>query len=343
MNNFFRHIHNHFIPHEGNDFQPHFLRLKVVGGIFILLLFIEGFYLAHTFFIIPSNDSLAAIFASVLVDQTNAERLSAQLSGLTTNSQLEEAARLKAEDMAQKSYFSHTSPEGKDPWYWFQKAGYQYAAAGENLAVNFIDSRDITDAWMHSPSHRANILSENYTQIGIASAEGIYKGKQAVFVVEEFGRPSFIARDIQTPSATTSIHNIISTQEPLHANSPSTSSPQLVKSSTTKSTVAGLATTKLAVMSAPIPSSSAAPPEKPAQVITSNPSALNNAIASPRQSTAMIYIIFGIVIALALGFAIFINMRVQHAHIVVNGILLLLVIFAFIALNAVINSLQGTI
>jgi len=342
-------LHNHFIPHEGNEFQPHFLRLKIVGGIFAVLVLIEGFYLAHNFFVIPSNDSLAAIFASVLVDQTNKERLDAQLNRLIPNPQLEEAARLKAEDMAKNGYFSHVSPDGKDPWYWFQKVNYDYAAAGENLAVNFIDSRDVTEAWMHSPSHRENILSENYTQIGIATAEGMYKGKPAIFIVQEFGRPSFVARDVGVPSATTSIENIVA------AGKPSVKPPvisgsgvsQAVISSTTKSSVAGNETTKLAVVSAETPltpSPATTPPEeKPAQVITSNPTALENVIASPRQSTAFVYIVFGLVIALALGFAIFINIRVQHAHIIINGVLLLVVLIAFIVLNAVLNSLQGTI
>ena len=48
--------------------------------------------------------------------------------------------------------------------------------AGENLAVNFSDSQDVTNAWMNSPEHRANILNGDFTQIGIATAQGTYKG-----------------------------------------------------------------------------------------------------------------------------------------------------------------------
>jgi hypothetical protein len=92
--------------------------------------------------------------------------------------------------MASKGYFEHTSPQGLTPWYWFENVGYNFSYAGENLAVNFSDSRDVTNAWMNSPEHRANILSGDFTQIGIATAQGVYNGQQVVFVVEEFGTPA---------------------------------------------------------------------------------------------------------------------------------------------------------
>ena len=56
--------------------------------------------------------------------------------------------------------------------------------------MNFSDSQDVTNAWMNSPEHRANILSGDFTQIGIATAAGIYEGHETTYVVEEFGAPS---------------------------------------------------------------------------------------------------------------------------------------------------------
>ena len=56
--------------------------------------------------------------------------------------------------------------------------------------MNFEDSRDVSEAWMNSPSHRANIEKGTYTHIGIAVAKGEYKGKEAIFVVQFFATPA---------------------------------------------------------------------------------------------------------------------------------------------------------
>ena len=95
----------------------------------------------------------------------------------------------KANDMVANNYFAHTSPSGLTPWYWFEQVGYGFTYAGENLAVNFSDSQDVTNAWMNSAEHRANILNANFTQIGIATATGTYNGAPATYVVEDFGTP----------------------------------------------------------------------------------------------------------------------------------------------------------
>lgn len=135
------------------------------------------------------TDFLSAVVSSVLVDLTNTDRASANLSELKINPKLIEAAQAKADDMASKSYFAHNSPEGRTPWYWFGKAGYDYKYAGENLAVNFVESKDVEQAWMASPTHKWNIMNKNFTEIGIATSTGIYEGKEAIFVVQMFGKP----------------------------------------------------------------------------------------------------------------------------------------------------------
>jgi hypothetical protein len=92
--------------------------------------------------------------------------------------------------MATKGYFAHTSPEGVTPWYWFAKAGYKFIYAGENLAVNYNQSQTVETAWLNSPTHRANIMNENFTEMGVATAVGEYNGAPATFVVELFGMPA---------------------------------------------------------------------------------------------------------------------------------------------------------
>jgi hypothetical protein len=92
--------------------------------------------------------------------------------------------------MAARQYFAHYSPDGTSPWYWFDEVGYVYAHAGENLAVHFSDSGEMVEAWMKSPTHRANIINQQYTEIGIGTARGRYEGFDTVFVVQLFGTPA---------------------------------------------------------------------------------------------------------------------------------------------------------
>lgn len=135
-------------------------------------------------------DSLSAIYTSVLINLANRSRVTANISELKVSPLLEKAAQMKADDMASKGYFAHNTPDGKTPWYWFEQAGYGYIYAGENLAVNFEDSEEIHTAWKNSRSHFLNIINPKYTEIGIATSTGIYKGRQAIFVVQMFGLPS---------------------------------------------------------------------------------------------------------------------------------------------------------
>lgn len=130
-----------------------------------------------------------SIIESDLVILTNENREDAGLETLTVNPLLQDAAQAKATDMAANSYFSHTTPQGKRFTEWLSEAGYDYLYAGENLAVKFNQSKSVTDAWMRSPKHKANLLSPNFTEIGIGLAEGVYKGKQTTFVVQMFGSP----------------------------------------------------------------------------------------------------------------------------------------------------------
>lgn len=153
--------------------------------------------LVISIFVASSLDSIfirsqqyASVVAAVLVDLANKDRNENRLDGLKINPVLTKAAQLKADDMAAKSYFAHTSPTGIEPWHWFEEAGYKFSYAGENLAVDFSDSAAVNSAWMNSAAHRANILEQNYTEIGIATAQGFYQGRPTTFVVQEFGKPA---------------------------------------------------------------------------------------------------------------------------------------------------------
>lgn len=139
--------------------------------------------------ILDGADNFAAVISSTLVDLTNADRATASAVKLHVSPLLERTAQAKVNDMVTKGYFAHNSPEGVTPWHWFALAGYNYAYAGENLAIDFFDSADVEKAWMNSPLHRANIVNGTFTEIGIATATGTWNGHETTFVVQMFGRP----------------------------------------------------------------------------------------------------------------------------------------------------------
>lgn len=182
----------HFIPHNKNDHRPHFLRGESVRRIIGIVLLVEliAFILPTINFVgLVNNFNLSAVLPAVLNSLTNQERNQNKLKELSVNPLLSKAAQLKAEDMASKGYFAHTSPEGKTPWYWFDKVGYSYDYAGENLAINFSDSKDVTEAWMNSKTHRLNIEGTKYKEMGTGIAVGKYEGKETIFIVQLYGNP----------------------------------------------------------------------------------------------------------------------------------------------------------
>ncbi len=125
-----------------------------------------------------------------IVSLTNESRQAFKLKSLSQNEKLAQAAQAKADDMLKNQYFAHNSPQGKAPWDFIRASGYEYLVAGENLAVNFTDAESVEQAWMNSPSHKANLLNKNYEEIGIGISKGEFQGRQATFVVQMFGDPS---------------------------------------------------------------------------------------------------------------------------------------------------------
>ncbi|MEK7650612.1 MAG: CAP domain-containing protein [Patescibacteria group bacterium] len=183
-------LKKYFIPGEHNEHQPHFLREGSVALLLLLVILVEASVIIPSFFVLPRNGFLAAVLPEALVSLTNEARLQAQVPILASNLLLAQAAQLKAEDMARRAYFSHASPEGNPPWLWLNRVGYDYSYAGENLAVNFFDSRDVVQAWQNSPTHQANLIHKTFTEIGIGVAAGTYQGRATLFVVQFFGRPA---------------------------------------------------------------------------------------------------------------------------------------------------------
>jgi hypothetical protein len=91
--------------------------------------------------------------------------------------------------MFEDNYWAHISPSGTKPWDFIVAEGYDYEYAGENLAKNFNNSNDVVTAWYNSRSHRENLLSTNYDEIGFGVVNGVLEGYETTLVVQMFGRP----------------------------------------------------------------------------------------------------------------------------------------------------------
>ena len=188
MNKFTKVLKHIFIPHEHNNYKPHLFReiSVLVIAVFTIILFSISF---STNLYIRENNMIATVLPAVLVDLANDVRVSNNEKTLSRSIVLDNAAQLKAQDMVRLGYFAHTSPEGLTPWYWFKESGYAFVYAGENLAINFSESIDVQNAWMNSPTHKANLLNDKFTEIGIATVDGVYQGRPTTYVVQMFGSP----------------------------------------------------------------------------------------------------------------------------------------------------------
>lgn len=181
-----------FIPHEANNHWPLALRhkpLAYVSGFIVLtkILAIAAFVLT------PTTAHLSTITDARMVQLTNEARQKNGLPPLTVNEKLTQAALLKGQDMLQHQYFAHISPSGVTPWFWMQKTQYQYEVAGENLAIDFTDADKVVQAWLNSPSHRANLLNPAYKETGLAVISGKFQGGTSIIVVHMFGTQQVVA------------------------------------------------------------------------------------------------------------------------------------------------------
>lgn len=331
-------LRKYFIPHRENDYKPHFFReasvltISFVIIFFFLVALLQGFILTRTEF-------FSAIVPSVLVDLANQNREENKLPTLFINPVLQEVARAKANDMAKNEYFAHTSPEGITPWHWFREAGYTFSFAGENLAVNFSDSFDVTQAWMVSPLHRANILNLNFTEIGIATAKGMYRGRETTFVVQVFGKPAPapakpLALSNSPESANTSLESkeeVKSTEGTVSAApsdgaslAPLGRGETLEKNDSLKTLVGD----DMFVAVQNLDQASLQEPE--AKTPVTYASWLSKVLSSPKTMLTYFYVFLAVLILIALILMVFVEIRQQHPLHILYGFFLLLLIGALV-------------
>lgn len=317
-----RWLKKYFIPHEHNDHRPHILRTQATIAILAVALLVEAGFLAQVF-IFSQSGLFATILRNVLIDVTNGSRQNENLVSLTENPLLGIAATMKAEDMAEKGYFAHTSPEGTSPWYWLGKVGYNYRYAGENLAVNFVDSEEVVEAWLNSPAHRQNIMNRRFTEIGIGTATGTYEGRETIFIVQMFGTPILASVAEKLPAVPGP--EDIATAE---SATPATSQEMFVE-------ILGVTDKSAAVID--VESNRAQGEPTP----ISTP--MQRAIASPTTTVNYLYAALMAIISLALILNIIIKVRIQHPKLILNGVIMLLIINSVLLLNHYLTLTSATI
>jgi len=170
-----------------HDIRFRFLRRYGLIATLAVVVAVQGFFFAFQDGRVLGNENNLTI--NQLLADTNSQRSKNSLEPLILNDKLTAAAEKKAQDMLLNGYWSHDAPSGTTPWDWINGAGYKYSYAGENLARGFNTSAGVINAWMESPSHRSNVLGNQYTDVGFAAINGVLDGKQTTLIVAMYGRP----------------------------------------------------------------------------------------------------------------------------------------------------------
>lgn len=175
-----------FLPRKSNNHKAKLIQSSTLVGICFLIILSQGLL-----GVVSRTGKVLGYAANISPEEvirlTNEKRTQAGLAPLTEDPVLSKAAMAKGADMLNKGYWAHISPDGTQPWAFFINANYEYRYAGENLARDFSNASSAVDAWMASASHRENMLSSNYKNIGIGVVEGNLAGVDTTIIVQFFG------------------------------------------------------------------------------------------------------------------------------------------------------------
>ncbi|MBU1102224.1 hypothetical protein KJ853_01025 [Patescibacteria group bacterium] len=307
-------LKNIFIPTAENGFLPKNLQNKPLFLYAVGLIALK-IALISAFLFLPRTQLFSDIASNELLNLINQARQEKNLPLLALNNQLNSAAKLKADDMVVNNYFDHTSSSGVTPWYWFRTAGYNYDYAGENLAMNFFESRAVFSAWMASPAHRDNILDPNFKEIGLAVKNGKIEKQETTLAVLTFGRQpapktsqlaitkpsaSPVSSPAQTPALTPA-----PTAAPNTAGTPSPVAPA-TKETTSPSAMPEFNSTPNTKLSVNELTDNHPQINKPATKI------LGAFVSNFEEATKSLYLYFTLFLLIALGINIFVKIRIQR-------------------------------
>lgn len=140
---------------------------------------------ANTGSIGVSND--LSVEENEVIRLTNEQRAAAGCGPLAVSFKLMTAARDHTRDMAQHNQMSHTGSDGSTVVVRYERVGYLWRMAAENVAAGYPSPADVVDGWMHSSGHRSNILNCNITEIGVGYA--LTPSGDAAYWTQNFGTP----------------------------------------------------------------------------------------------------------------------------------------------------------
>lgn len=161
-----------------------------------MLIIIAGIFISISVRTVPAALQVLAFATDMssqgLLEATNEQRSRNNAPELQLNEALNSAAQRKAEDMAERDYWSHKTPDGEEPWIFIAEAGYQYNKAGENLAYGFLTSGQTVNGWMNSDSHRENMLDPVFSEVGFGyvNAVNYQDSNEETIVVALYALPS---------------------------------------------------------------------------------------------------------------------------------------------------------
>jgi uncharacterized protein YkwD len=135
------------------------------------------------------------ITAENVIRLMNEYRAGQALPPLGAEKRLMLAAEDRMRHMEDEGYWAHNAPDGTRPFVWVKARAYEYRLVGENLASGFETAALLVQSWMESPGHRANIMSADYEDCGVAIIEGSTTGPASgKAIVVLFGRQQEAAR-----------------------------------------------------------------------------------------------------------------------------------------------------
>ena len=146
-------------------------------------------FLLTIFFLTPLLAESALLTPENVVIEINRVREEHGLPNLTENKKLNEAALIKAQEIASLGFLTHTTSSAGVPWAPLNNVGYAYEKVGEILAVHISTAEGLVAAWMDSVSHRETILSSEYKDIGIGIYSGLWSGVESSFAAGYLARP----------------------------------------------------------------------------------------------------------------------------------------------------------
>ena len=301
---------NFFIPCEENNYKPRSLDGRSFFVLVVVIVAIKLLGIA-SYFEYLGADIYNQIAQADIYTLTNQVRQDNGLSPLKVNSVLELSAQLKANDMVQSNYFGHESPSGVSPWYWFNKAKYGYTTAGENLAMNFVSSKEVINAWLNSETHKKNLLYVDFSEIGVAIANGKINNQKTILVVQHFAKPT-IATSVKA--------NPVKSAKPVSTISPKprpsvVATPSLTPESSSKQT--------------PISLKSASSNVKGVTTIPENNKLANSAYYINLVLHNLL-ILIGVFTGLLLILKVFVAIKIQYPVLIIRGVVLILLCWTLI-------------